>query len=231
MRRFDIRFDDNVGAVRRVIERAVRSASERDYNLIAGIFPPFMPEQAREIQLHVHVDYALQRKPETVGVATHDRGPAPVLHCLAPHDDSQLAVSMNDLCASVAALVVQFLGDSTLSWSSKSCLGQALCLSIARDLYPAAVKVFGAAEDSWLDVMPLSDYVNQPADHARNSSANGCVMLFFSFLRQMGFAWHQIVLAGLPFDSTPREIYHILTGDASDPFPTFRQTILAELRR
>jgi len=56
-------------------------------------------------------------------------------------------------------------------------------------------------------------------------------MLFFSFLRQMGFGWHQIVLAGLPFDSTPRDIYRTLTVDAVDPFPLFHQKILDELRR
>jgi hypothetical protein len=231
MRRFDIRFDDNVGAVRRVIERAVRSASERDYNMIAGIFPPFLPEQAREIQLHVHVDCALPKKPETVGVATHDLGPATVFHCVAPNDDAELVASIQDLCASVAALLVQFLGSSTLSWASKSCLGQGLCLSIARDLYPNAVNVFGLAEDSWLDIWPLADYVNKPAEDARNSAANGCVMLFFSFLRQMGFGWHQIILAGLPFDSTPRGIYEILTGDAADPFHPFTEAISAELQR
>lgn len=231
MRRFEMRFDENVGAVRHVIERAVRPAAERDYNMIAGMFPPFLPEQARKIQLHVHVDYALREKPETVGVATHDLGSATVLHCVAPNEDAELAASIQDLCASVAALLVQSLGNSTLSWPSKSCLGQALCLSIARDLYPNAVKVFGLAEDSWLDASPLADYVNKPAEDARNSAANGCVMLFFSFLRQMGFGWHQIILAGLPFDSTPRGIYHILTGDAADPFPHFRGAISSELRR
>src|SRR6516225_1819436 len=143
MRRFDIRFDDGIGPIRRVIERAVHSVSERDFNMIAGIFPPFMPEQSRKIQLTVHVEYALQRRPETVGVATHEGGSANVFHCVAPNDNSEIAASVQELCASVAALMVQFLGSSTLSWSSKSCLGQGLCLSVSRDLYPQAVNVFG----------------------------------------------------------------------------------------
>ena len=231
MRHFDIRFDESVGAVRTVIEQAVGSLSERDYNTIAGIFPPFLPEQVRKIQLNVHVEYALRERPETVGVATHEDCSATIFHCVAPRNDSELARSIQTFCASVAALAVQCFSCSLLSWTSKSCLGRSLCLSFSRDLYSDAVKVFGPIEHSWLDAWPLCDYVNKlPAD-ARNSPANGCVMLFFSFLRQMGFDWHQIVLAGLPFDSTPRDIYRTLTGDAVDPFPLFQQRILDELRR
>jgi hypothetical protein len=228
---FDIRFDNDVGAVRRTIERAVLSASQRDYNMIAGLFPPFLHGQSPQIQIQVHVHYDLQTKPGTVGVATYDAGPATVFHCVAPNDDLEIAAAIQDLCASVAALLVQWLGSSTLSWANKSCLGQGLSLSIARDLYPNAVNVFGPAEESWLTTWPLTDYVNKPAEDNQNSVANGCVMLFLSFLRQMGFGWHQIILAGLPFDSTPRGIYQILTKDAADPFPAFRAAVSAELRR
>jgi hypothetical protein len=231
MLHFDVRFDDRVGAVRTIIEKAVRSLSERDYNTIESIFPPFLPEQVRKIRLDVHADYHLRERPETVGVATHENCSATLFHCVAPRDDLNLTASIQTFCASVAALAVQCFSCSLLSWKGTSCLGRSLCLSIARDLYPDAVKVFEPIEQSWLAAWPLCDYVNNATPDARNSLANACVMLFFSFLRQMGFGWHQIVLAGLSFDSTPRDIYRTLTGDAVDPFPLFQQKISDELRR
>jgi hypothetical protein len=229
MLHFDLQFDDSVGSIRTIIEQAVRSSCERDFNTIEGVFPPFVANQARKITLHVGLDCPMRAGPETVGVATYQDCSETIFQCVAPRNDSDLPLSLQTFCASVAALAVQLFGSSLLSWTNKSCLGQSLCLSIARDFYPAAIDLFEPLEQAWYYASPLYDYINEVPPDAQNLAANGCVMLFFSFLRQMGFGWHQIILAGLPFDSNPRDIYRGLTGNVVDPFPLFQRQILGEI--
>jgi hypothetical protein len=226
---FEVRCDPELGAAGQFIEDAVKAFSERDYNIIGAIFPPFQPGAIGEFQIVCHPEYALPAGPETIGVATHEHGASKLFNCRPAPDIATSIESREELCASIAALIVQCHGASTLTWKSNSCLGQGLCFAISRDLYPEARSVFGPAEDGWLASLPLTDYINTPPPDGDNPDADGAVQLFLFYLLQKGYRWHQIVLAGLPSGSTPRDIYRVLTGDTSDPFPEFEQAIMDEL--
>ena len=206
-----------------VLDQA-RSLLERDYIGIQGNFPPFQPRAGYGFQIYVHSQFELPVGSQTVGVATRDQTAADVFHCacpegIAPEDFKE------DLCASVVALLVQYCGASTLNWNADTCMGQGLCLAVAGEFYREAIGVFDPAERAWRDTFPLADYVNEPAADGNDPAANGCLFLFFSWLRNKGYGWHQFVLAGLPAESTPRTIYRFLTGDENDPFPAFAQVV------
>jgi hypothetical protein len=226
--RFDIwrdsALDSSANAVADEVVESVRS----DCNTIAGIFPPFQSKAIGDFRIDLYAQQELPAGPQTVGLTTHAYGAARDFICTLPEQPLAPADLKEDLSASVTALLVQCFAASTLNWQYDTCLGQALCLAIAGYLHPDAVGVFGPSEKAWLDTSPLDDYINNPATDAGNLAANGCVMLFLSWLRHQGFGWHQIVLAGLPAESTPRTIYRFLSSDDADPFPHFSQLAAAE---
>jgi Polyglycine hydrolase-like, structural repeat len=76
--------------------------------------------------------------------------------------------------------------------------------------------------DLWLN-STRQDFVNNAPDDNGYNATNGCTTLFIYYLfRQLGYSINQIVAAA---GATLAAVYKNLTGNATDPFPLFKQLL------
>ena len=79
-----------------------------------------------------------------------------------------------------------------------------------------------AVADGWLNSV-RGDFVNNAPDDNAPDAVNGCTTLFIYWLHsQLGYGINAIVGAG---SSTLAGVYRNLSGDSTDPFPYFKQTL------
>ncbi|MDA1764240.1 hypothetical protein PDK32_28895, partial [Bacillus cereus] len=81
--------------------------------------------------------------------------------------------------------------------------------------------------NSWLKSTTRTDYVNHVDFRDANiDEKTGCAILFIYYLyAQLGYDINHIIAAG-PFSSGElSEVYHNLTGEAIDPFPSFKKLL------
>lgn len=118
---------------------------------------------------------------------------------------------------SIAEIVEVFEAAQAQGWQCDFSHGEGLSRVIATSLYPRGIRGFTTASQ-WLDG-GRPDYVNLTEHTDQNPISIGCSVLFLNYLHyQRGHSWQDIVSCAAP---TLAGVYHRLTEDASDPFPTF----------
>jgi len=189
---------------------------ETDYNLIANWFTGISLTVATPVAVNI----------EPGGYAGAGWGP-PI--SLRPENGSGLNVTRYLL---VAEVVEMFMLAQNKGWfapdgSNEGAAGEGLSRFLSTEFLVQsglgpAMPGFDTAR-FWLN-SPRVDYVNNidVYDHSPDAKS-GCATLFLYYLSyQLGYNIQRIIAAGAP---TLAGVYINLTGDAADPFPTFKQML------
>ncbi len=214
---YSISYDDSLGPPDGS-ERAsaLAAACEQDYTMMAGWFPG--------LSLPYSLPVAVNIVPG--GYAGAGWGP-PI--SLRPGNGSGLDVVRYLL---VAEVVEMFMLSQNRGWfasdgSNEGAAGEGLSRFLSTEFLVqaglgSAMPGFDTA-GIWLNSARL-DFINNidEHDHAPDEKS-GCATLFIYYLSyQLGYSIQRIISAAAP---TLSGVYRNLTGDASDPFPRFKQML------
>jgi len=203
---FNVYYSRPLGTVGQRIAGAVLSVCERDYARISRIFGVATPA-GLPINI-ILADLSPAR-------AYHYGNDATTLYCgvkttpaVVPAFSSFLALTQ---------LVEVFEASQGQGWDCGASNGEGLSRVLATERYPRQIMGFATAA-AWLNE-GRPDFVNRTDPTDRNPISTGCAVLFLNYLRhQLNYRWRDIVAAAGP---TLSMTYLRLTGDASNPFPSF----------
>lgn len=204
---------------------AVIAACEGDYTLMSGWFGGGVNVTGMAVQV----------TPQTNGASWSGSATSSTV-ILKPgalgFDNASIAVQAELLryliVAEVTEIFMMAQGKGWFQGSDEGSKGEGLSrflscqFLIANGLLGTGISRPFRVSDLWLN-SARQDFVNNaPNDNAQDAT-NGCTTLFLYYLStQLGFSINQIVGAAA---STLAGVYQNLTGDASDPFPFFKQLI------
>jgi hypothetical protein len=196
--------------------RNLLAICEHDYNLMAGWFPGLSIPFTLPVSVNIVPG----------GYAGAGWGP-PI--SLRPGNGSGLDVVRYLL---VAEVVEMFMLAQNKGWfapdgSNEGAAGEGLSRFLSTEFLVqsglgSAMRDFDTAR-FWINSDRI-DYVNNIDEHDHAPDAkSGCATLFIYYLSyQLGYDIQRIVAAAAP---TLAGVYKNLTGDASDPFPAFKQML------
>lgn len=214
---YSISYDDSLGAADgRDRGSALAAVCEQDYNMMAGWFPGLSLPYALPVAVNIVPG----------GYAGASWGP-PI--SLRPGNGSGLDVVRYLL---VAEVVEMFMLAQNRGWfasdgSNEGEAGEGLSRFLSTEFLVqsglgSAMPGFDTS-GIWLNSDRV-DYVNTVDEHDHSpDEKSGCATLFIYYLSyQLGYDIQRIIGGAAP---TLAGVYRNLTGDASDPFPPFKQML------
>ncbi len=206
---FDVSYLSNLGTKGANLAQAILQNCERDYATLQQIFGGITP----------------QRLPFVVKI-TSDNGGASHSSCLGT--DISVGGNVDGDVDFVRSLLVAeadevFMANFGKGWDCGASPGEGLSRVLANDIYQGVEPADFISSNTWLNLNPRPNYVDDADPTDTSYDSIGCSVLFLNWLRfQLNFSWANIVAAG---GATLAQTYKGLTNKDSawSDFSTFME--------